>query len=387
MWIFTTGGFVSAVEHRDDKKKVMVRARDKQSLEEMLSGITKEFQESGGKTEEEAKALVAEWPIYSVVGDYKWRAVVPKSAFAMFLVYETMNYVNYSNFKSKLTATRGTKWHDVAMKVWSAMFGIEDHKVKTGNPDVDNPKPLSSYYAGDYYGTTGAGQGKYPAGKAKGGKYAGSSAWQSAKKGNQTEGTASGSEDAELWMDDAIGAGFYDHSYDSTEGAPHYHGYGDPSGYGDQSGMFAEDLEGWEDPKDRERGYDSEVHTMPSGTGGYHTFSGKDFGIDGRGEIVDGQFIGSSFFDDTSASDTPTDAELEAVQLAIDEAWERWDEETIFNTVTGETKSLVEGTWDGSWPVKDLPAPVRLTKSVHDMTDSEFKEYEMEGATAQDKYL
>ena len=32
MWVFTTGGFVSAVEHRDNPDLVMVRARDEQSL-------------------------------------------------------------------------------------------------------------------------------------------------------------------------------------------------------------------------------------------------------------------------------------------------------------------------------------------------------------------
>lgn len=138
MWIFTTGGFVSAVQHRDDHDLTMVRARDRLSLDAMLLSIEESFIESG-KTEKEAKAITFNHPIYAVVGDYKWRVVVPKSMFAMFMVQETMKYLNYSNFKSKLTETRGNNYHNVAMKIWTAAHGLTD-TVKTGNEDVDNPK-------------------------------------------------------------------------------------------------------------------------------------------------------------------------------------------------------------------------------------------------------
>lgn len=350
MWVFTTGGFTSAVEHRDDKNLTMVRARDKKSLEEMLSGIEKGFVEAG-KTPEEAKEMVKDWNIYAVVGDYKWRVVVPKSAYATYLVYEAMNYVNYSNFKSKLTATRGQKWHDVAMKVWSAMFGIEDHGVKTGVDEVDNPKPYSYYHGvgfGDDFAYTPTTFGKAE----KKGQKKGLSAWQ---KGKKTEGTAEGSEDD--WMDDAIGAGFYDHSYDTTEGNS-YRWNG--------NGLFSEDDEGY-DP-------DVDVKTVPSGTAGYHSFSGKDIRIDGRGEIVDGQFIGSSFFEEDGSDHIPTDAELETIQQSIDEAWERWDEETEYNTITGETRSSVFGAYDDTTIQGGIP------RSVLSMTDAEYAAMEREEA-------
>lgn len=342
MWVFTTGGFTSAVEHRDDKKSVMVRARDKKSLEEMLSGIEKGFVEAG-KTEAEAAEMVKDWKIYAVLGDYKWRVVVPKSAYATYLVYEAMTYVNYSNFKSKLTATRGQKWHDVAMKVWSAMFGIEDHHVKTGVDEIDNPKPFSSYH--DFYATSGT-----TVTKSKG-KKGGSSAWQ---KGKKTEGTAEGSESE--WMDDAYGAGFYDKSYDTTEGNS-YRWNG--------NGLFSEDLEGYEDDDF------TDVRKVKSGTDGYHTFSGKDYVIDGRGDIVDGQFVGSTFFDEDSGNDVPTDAELEAVEKAIALSWERWDEYTEYNTMTGETRSA-EFLGDE----EDRTIQGGIPRSILDMTDAEVENAE-----------
>ncbi len=337
MWIFTTGGFISAVEHRDNDKLTMVRARDKMSLEEFQSSIRKGFVEAG-KTEDEAREMVEPWVIYAVEGDYKWRVVVPKSALGVALAYEATHYLNYANFKSKLTQTRGQKWHDTAMKVWSAMFGITDKQL-TGNPDVDNPKPFVQYHNDkgvSYYD-------KYPA--PKGGK-----GWSHGnEKASLSEGTASGSE--EDWMDDAIGTGYY------GGGGTTYRWNGE--------GLFAEDLEGYIDP-DPEYDPSHDIHNVPSGTGGYHTFSGRDFGIDGRGEIVDGKFLGATFFEDNS-SDTPTDAELEAVETAIALSWEQWDEETEFNTVTGETRSKIVD------PLFDPEYEFRGSSSVHALTDKEWE--------------
>ncbi len=345
MWIFTTGGFISAVSHRADDKLSMIRARDKMSLEEFLSSVRKGFVEAG-KTEAEAAELTEPgkdnmWEIYAVDGDYKWRVVMPKSALGLGLAYEATHYVNYTNFKSKLTQTRGDKWHDAAMKVWSAMFSITD-KLKTGNPDVDNPKPFSSYHndAGvSYYD-------KYPAPKGKGGLQKG----KHVAKTNHSEGTASGSEERDDWMDDAVGMGYYDAF--GSEGKTYRWG---------GNGLFEEDLEDYEDVND------DVIEFVESGTNGYHTFSGNDFAIDGRGEIVDGRFVGSSFLEDSEGSngDTPTDAELLAVEEAINEAWEQWDEETEFNTITGETRSkIVDPLFDAEYQFKS---------SVHAMTDAEWR--------------
>jgi len=311
------------------------------SLEEFLSSVRKGFVEAG-KTEQEAQELTEPgldgmWNIYAVTGDYKWRVVMPKSAFGLGLAYEATHYVNYSNFKSKLTATRGDKWHDVAMKVWSAMFGITD-KLKTGNPDVDDPKPwkgaVSKYTGQDYYAS-------YPAPKGKSGLPKNSSA----SKGSQTEGTAEGSETD--WVDDALAVGYYDADTLDEHGA-----FLDNSYRWNGNGLFQEDLEGYEDPDEAEW------------KRGLHGFHGEDSSrIDGRGEIVDGQFIGSSFFEDPS-NDTPTDEELRAVEESIAASWERWDEETEFNTVTGETRSSIKD------PLFD--ADHKFASSVHSMTDAEW---------------
>lgn len=119
MWLFTTGGFLSAVEHRDDKNMLMVRARDKQSLETMLEGIELAGAAEGKETEK--LEIVQKLP-----SDYPWRVEVTKATFALFVQHEIMNYLNYHNFKSAVTEIRGNKWHNAAMNVWVDMLAVSD---------------------------------------------------------------------------------------------------------------------------------------------------------------------------------------------------------------------------------------------------------------------
>ena len=121
MWLFTTGGFLSAVEHRDDNTMLMVRARDKQSLETMLEGI----EVAGAAAGQEKVELKI---IQKLPSDYPWRVEVSKATFALFVQHEIMNYLNYHNFKSAVTEIRGQKWHNAAMNVWVDMLAVSDVK-------------------------------------------------------------------------------------------------------------------------------------------------------------------------------------------------------------------------------------------------------------------
>lgn len=121
MWIFTSAGFVSAVEHRDDESLLMIRARDKESLKVMLQGVAE-----AGKAAEEDYGVDG-MTIYSEGGsDYPWRVVMSKATFAIWTTHEIMNFLKYHNFKNALTAIRGEKWHRAAMNVWTDMLAVED---------------------------------------------------------------------------------------------------------------------------------------------------------------------------------------------------------------------------------------------------------------------
>lgn len=110
MWIFTETGFISAVAHRDDQRFMMVRARDKQSLEEL--------------------ALMSQTEIeYTPNADYSWRVVVHKQDLYGFME-NAISVADYDNFKNRVTLTRGRRFVDALHHVWEIMHNVEDESAK-----------------------------------------------------------------------------------------------------------------------------------------------------------------------------------------------------------------------------------------------------------------
>lgn len=109
MWLFTENGFVSAVAHRDDKTLMMVRARDKKSLERL--------------------ALIADTKIITTPtgSDYPHRVVVTKEVFKDW-VTEAIDNVMYDNFKTQVAKTRGHEYAEPLHDVWAVMLQAEDVK-------------------------------------------------------------------------------------------------------------------------------------------------------------------------------------------------------------------------------------------------------------------
>lgn len=106
MWLFTDTGFVSAVTHRDNPKKMMIRARDKKSLE----GLAKM---SRAKVETTLGA------------DYPHRIVVTKETLKKWIV-EQIDNAEYDNFKNRVTQTRGVGFVKPLHEVWEVMHDVED---------------------------------------------------------------------------------------------------------------------------------------------------------------------------------------------------------------------------------------------------------------------
>ena len=107
MWLFTTTGFVSAVNNGTD---LIVRARDKESLEPLA---------------ELAKAEVINTPH----NDYPYRVVVTNELFSNWVAHMAAG-INYKNFKSEVAATRGQDFAHPLMLVWSAMHEVEDSNAR-----------------------------------------------------------------------------------------------------------------------------------------------------------------------------------------------------------------------------------------------------------------
>jgi hypothetical protein len=104
MWIFTETGFISAVRKNDRPDVYTVRARDRLSLEPLASF---------------AGVEIVETPY----GDYPLRSFVQPAVFTEWLAGQASN-IEYDNFKSRVTKTRGYDFVDALNNVWSAMLAI-----------------------------------------------------------------------------------------------------------------------------------------------------------------------------------------------------------------------------------------------------------------------
>ena len=103
MWLFTTEGFISAVAHRDEPGKVLVRARRSEHLRAI-------FPEAEVECNPHA--------------DYRYRATVTRSHW-LAKVLAQAGMIDYTNFKG---AIPDADYHDACQAVWAEM-----HKLQPGS--------------------------------------------------------------------------------------------------------------------------------------------------------------------------------------------------------------------------------------------------------------
>ena len=110
MWIFTQSGFVSAVRHWTEPETLVVRARDRESLE-VLAGLV--------------DAPIEKSP----TADYPYRVEVSEQGFREWLVASVAS-LDYSNFKDRVHDTRGEEYASALMGVWNIMHEVEDDDAR-----------------------------------------------------------------------------------------------------------------------------------------------------------------------------------------------------------------------------------------------------------------
>lgn len=108
MWLFTETGFVSAVVDLQDKKKMIVRGRDKTSLQPLAKF---------------AGVKVLSTP----ERDYPFRVFVSKQKFGAW-VSEGIASMEYNNYKGRMYSTR-PNFSNALHDVWEVM-----HAVEQGSP-------------------------------------------------------------------------------------------------------------------------------------------------------------------------------------------------------------------------------------------------------------
>jgi hypothetical protein len=111
MWLFTSSGFISIVEK--DADHLAVRARDSLSLSSLAQSYGVEIRSTP-------------------TADYPYRIFITKDQFKNWLSNQS-GQIDYKNFKSEVSITRGKNFANALLKVWSAMHAIEDLQARSSN--------------------------------------------------------------------------------------------------------------------------------------------------------------------------------------------------------------------------------------------------------------
>src|SRR6478736_9133122 len=116
MWIFTTAGYWSAVQDRNDPTLLSVRTRDRVSADaladgiELIAGVDRPAVRTGEGT------------------DYPYRLTVTKIDFAAYLSHEVLNYLTYTNFKDEARRSLGDDWAHTLGNVWYDTWTLTDEE-------------------------------------------------------------------------------------------------------------------------------------------------------------------------------------------------------------------------------------------------------------------
>lgn len=122
--MFLADGYYSAVQHRDDKSLVMIRARAKDHAQRLLDFFEKD--KCGGPAPE-----MKETP---PPADYRWRITLTKIQWSNFVAFAALE-INYDNFKNEAHKRKNPEGYCSALhKVWDEMMKVQD-KLHPGSID------------------------------------------------------------------------------------------------------------------------------------------------------------------------------------------------------------------------------------------------------------
>lgn len=110
MWLMTTRGFFSAVQHREDPTRILVRARCEEDIRNLADLIDAE-------------------PWALMRSDYEWRLECSAAEW-MTAVAKLALEIDYDNFKNAVKEAQGQKRANVYMRVWGALLDLEPQRLK-----------------------------------------------------------------------------------------------------------------------------------------------------------------------------------------------------------------------------------------------------------------
>lgn len=110
MWVMTTRGFYSAVQHRTKPNKVLIRARCEEDIRAL-------------------EEIVEIEPFRLDASDYEWRIEMDAADWVKALATLALD-IDYDNFKTAVGKRQGHERSSVYMKVWSALLSLEAGRKK-----------------------------------------------------------------------------------------------------------------------------------------------------------------------------------------------------------------------------------------------------------------
>lgn len=146
MWVFTQGGFYSAVQHDDQADLLVVRTRVKADARRLALWIV--ALDSTGDEEADAGAVERQI-IVRPNSDYPWRVIVPREDWGLFLT-QAVDDIDYGNYKDRVTRVDGYARADVYGRVWFVLLDLaaQDPERRSAGP---YGKPWAT--PGDPWGT------------------------------------------------------------------------------------------------------------------------------------------------------------------------------------------------------------------------------------------
>lgn len=112
MWLITTDGFYSAVQHNTDPNILVVRSRTYADAFTLAC-----FLDDQGKSED-AKV------IYYETSDYPWRVFVPRETWVGFCALAA-HHIDYGNFKDAVAKRQGYERASVYSSVWATLLRLQ----------------------------------------------------------------------------------------------------------------------------------------------------------------------------------------------------------------------------------------------------------------------
>jgi hypothetical protein len=113
MWLVTETGFISVVQKKTSDERLTVRSRDPHSLLAVCEKL--------GLDPVQKISLTLDT-------DYPYRMWLTREQVQDFVV-DSVENIDYSNFKDRITDRRGRVWHDALMNVWCSLLAVEPRRV------------------------------------------------------------------------------------------------------------------------------------------------------------------------------------------------------------------------------------------------------------------